>query len=169
MTILPATAARCGLAYVFLLILVRMSGKRAIRQGTPMDFVTCLILGELVDKLLTGRVPFSQYAVASTVVLLSHIGVKILIQHSSLAAGWLAGREQPIVERGQLVERGMRPERMNARSVFAGLRLRGTRDLREIKAADLEINGKLSALPEDWARDAQRQDADRARKKARRS
>jgi uncharacterized membrane protein YcaP (DUF421 family) len=53
----------------------------------------------------------------------------------------------------------MRSERMSERAVHAALRTRGARDLRAIKAADLESNGEVSAFQEDWAREAQQQDA----------
>jgi uncharacterized membrane protein YcaP (DUF421 family) len=155
---LAGTALRCAFAYMFLLVLVRLSGKRAIRQGSAMDLVTALVLGELVDKLLTGKVQFSQYATASVAIAVLHQAVEYLVYRSSDAAGWLAGREQPLVSQARFVRRSMRSERINERAVLAALRMRGQRDLREIKASDLEISGEVSALKEDWARDAQQQD-----------
>ncbi len=162
---LAETALRAAIAYTFLLLLVRVAGKRTIRQGTAMDFVIALILGELVDKLLTGKVPFLQYATASVTVLAIHILVNIVCARSNFANRWLVGREEPVVERGAKAHRGMCRERMNARALASALRRRGVRDIREIKASNIEIDGAVSTLKEDWAGAAQEQDADRARRR----
>ena len=49
---LPKIVRRALVAYVFLLFLMRLSGKRAIAQGSAFDFVLALIVGDLVDDLL---------------------------------------------------------------------------------------------------------------------
>ena len=156
-------ALRSAVAYLFLLALVRLAGKRAIRQGTTMDFVTALILGELVDKLLTGKVPFLQYATASVSVLAFHLLVNILCARSSFLNGWLAGREESVIEQGAMVHRGMCRERVTKRALFASLRSRGIQDLREVKSADIEIDGDVSPLKEAWAAEPQKKDAERLR------
>lgn len=69
-------AVRCVLAYVFLLALLRLSGKRGVRQATPFDFVLMLILGDMVDDALWAEVPFAQFVVAtSTLVLMKLLSV----------------------------------------------------------------------------------------------
>ncbi len=160
---LAGIALRGVVAFLFLLALVRLAGKRAIRQGTAMDFVTALILGELVDKLLTGKVPFLQYATASITVLAIHLLVNVLCARSSFINGWLVGREESVVEQGALVHRGMCRERITRRALFATLRQRGVGDIREIKSADVESDGEVSALKEAWAAEAQKKDAERLR------
>jgi uncharacterized membrane protein YcaP (DUF421 family) len=115
----------------------------------------------LVDKLLTAKVPFPQYAAASVTVVAAHLLAKSLARRSAVAARWLAGRPESVIKSGALVHRGMRSERVNRRSVLSALRTRGVRDARTIKAADLEISGEVSAMKEEWASDAQMQDLPR--------
>lgn len=50
--------------FVFLLVMMRLSGKRLIRQGTPFDFVLALMMGDLIDDAIWADVPFLQFAVA---------------------------------------------------------------------------------------------------------
>ena len=64
-------AVRCLLAYVFLLVVLRLAGKQMVRQGTTFDFVLALVLGDLIDDALWAEVPMAQFVVAtSTLVLL---------------------------------------------------------------------------------------------------
>ena len=45
-------AVRALAAFLFLLALLRLSGKRTIYQGTAFDFVLALVLGDMVDKVV---------------------------------------------------------------------------------------------------------------------
>ena len=123
-----------------------------------MDFVVALILGDMVDNYLWDEVSAGQFIVATGVVLCCHVAVTIIVCHSSVIAGWLQGREEPVIESAEMVARGMRKERLRRSDVFAELRDRGIRDVRAIKAADVELSGVISVLKEDWAREAQQQD-----------
>ena len=66
-------AVRTVLCYLFLLGLVRASGKRGVKQVTPFDFVLVLILGDLVDDALWAEVPFAQFVVAASTLVLTKL------------------------------------------------------------------------------------------------
>ena len=59
--------------YLFLLVLLRLSGKRTIKQGRPFDFVLALVLGDLIDDAVWAEVPFAEFAVASTTLVLTKL------------------------------------------------------------------------------------------------
>ena len=68
---LGSIAIRSVAAYVFLLAMIRLAGKRVIKEGATFDFVLALILGDLIDDAVWSEVPFAQFVVAvSTLVLL---------------------------------------------------------------------------------------------------
>jgi uncharacterized membrane protein YcaP (DUF421 family) len=68
---LGSIAVRGLATYVFLLALIRLAGKRVIKEGASFDFVLALILGDLIDDAVWSEVPFAQFVVAaSTLVLL---------------------------------------------------------------------------------------------------
>jgi uncharacterized membrane protein YcaP (DUF421 family) len=68
-------AARCLVVFIFLLTVLRISGKRTIRHGSAFDFVLALIIGDLVDDAIWGEVPLSQFVVASATLLLMKISL----------------------------------------------------------------------------------------------
>jgi uncharacterized membrane protein YcaP (DUF421 family) len=68
---LGSIAVRGLATYAFLLALIRLAGKRVIKEGASFDFVLALILGDLIDDAVWSEVPFAQFVVAvSTLVLL---------------------------------------------------------------------------------------------------
>jgi uncharacterized membrane protein YcaP (DUF421 family) len=68
---LGSIAVRALCTYLFLVLLLRLSGKRVIKEGASFDFVLALILGDMIDDAVWSEVPFAQFVVAaSTLVLL---------------------------------------------------------------------------------------------------
>lgn len=66
-------ALRCIAVFVFLLILLRVSGKSTIQQGSTFDFVLALILGDLVDDAVWAEVPIAQFMVAAITLVLTKL------------------------------------------------------------------------------------------------
>jgi uncharacterized membrane protein YcaP (DUF421 family) len=62
-------------AFIFLLALLRVTGKRTISQGSSFDFVLALVLGDLVDNVVFDESPFAQFAVAAIVL----VGARFLV------------------------------------------------------------------------------------------
>jgi uncharacterized membrane protein YcaP (DUF421 family) len=65
-------ALRAVFAYAVLLVLVRVSGKRTVRQGSPFDFTVALIIGDMVDDLLWTESNASEFVIATGVLFMAH-------------------------------------------------------------------------------------------------
>lgn len=66
-------ALRVVIAYLVLLVLVRVSGKRTVKQGSPFDFAVALILGDMFDDAIWAEVAASQFIVACGVLVSAHL------------------------------------------------------------------------------------------------
>lgn len=64
---------RVVFGYLFLLVLMRLSGKRALSSANPFDFTLALVLGELVDSLIGGDAGVAMFAVATSVLMSTHV------------------------------------------------------------------------------------------------
>ena len=160
---LAHTFVRALAAFLFLLALLRLAGKRAIAQGSPFDFALALILGELVDKFLSARVPASQFVVATGTLAVLH-ALTSLASRVSLAFARLVEGEPVVFQRERkTVAAGRRRERLSRAEVEAMLRLQGLdrTDWDEVAEARLETSGGVSITHQDWAQEAQKRDAKR--------
>ena len=70
--------ARVLFAYVVLLVLVRLGGKRIVRHASPFDFALSLILGDMVDDLLWAEVDAAVFVVGAGVLVMSHVALDLL-------------------------------------------------------------------------------------------
>ena len=69
---------RVVLGYLFLLLLVRVSGKRTVRQGGTLDFTVALIVGDLVDDLLWAEVNAASFVVGAGMLFLVHTTIEAM-------------------------------------------------------------------------------------------
>ena len=152
------TALRASFVYVFLLIVVRLLGKREIGNTSAFDLIVALILGEVVDEIIYGDVTILQGVVAIVVVAIWHV-VNSWASFKSEFIERLTGAPPTVmVKNGQIQRKNLARERLNEDELLSELRLMGVDDVKEVKQATLEPNGKISVLQEDWAKPVQRQD-----------
>lgn len=63
-----------------------------------------------------------------------------------------------LVKNGQIQRRNLAKERLTEEELLSELRMMSVEDVKEVKQATLEPNGKVSVIQEDWAKPVQRQD-----------
>jgi uncharacterized membrane protein YcaP (DUF421 family) len=163
---LGAIAIRVLFAYLFLLAIVRVSGKRTVRQVTPLDFTASIIVGDLVDDLLWAEVPAAQFTVAVVVLLSLAVAVSVGTASSAWFSRLVLGAPREVASSGELVTPGTAAERVTDPDLFALLRGHKVDDLREVERANLETNGALGLVQAEWAKEARKADLDRVLKAA---
>jgi uncharacterized membrane protein YcaP (DUF421 family) len=152
------TALRASFVYVFLLIIVRLLGKREIGNTSAFDLIVALILGEVVDEIIYGDVTILQGVIAIVVVALWHLVNSWASFKSRLIDKITGAPPTVVVKNGRIQHQSLAKERLNEQELLSELRMMGVDDVKEVKQATLEPNGKISVLQEDWAKPVQRQD-----------
>lgn len=165
-------ALRALVAYAFLLALIRISGKRLVSQATGMQFVLAIIIGDLVDDAMFATTPFAQLIAAAGTLTLLQLTIAIAAMHSLPIWRLVEGEPPVILQNGIPQRRAMRHERVSRKEVASLLRLVGISAAQwaEIKRARIEEEGLLAVVFHDWAKPAQRKDAEwvKARMRSRR-
>ena len=163
---LPHIVTRALVAYVYLLLMTRMSGKRVVSQATPFDLLVSLIVGDLIDDALWAEVPIAKFAVAvGTIVMLDAI-VRLAAYHSSWFDRLVSGTPTIALRRGVPDTRALRGEQMNEGDLAHLLRLNGVENKEEVRLGVVEDNHDLAVLKESWAEELQRRDASMVRELA---
>jgi uncharacterized membrane protein YcaP (DUF421 family) len=148
-------------AYIFMLILLRLSGKREIAQATSFDFVFVIILGDLFDDLLWAEVPASQFVVAAGTLMFFQALIAFGSNLSKVFSRIVNSRAEVFMRNGRLIEHAMRREQINEKDVAMLLRQQaGLARERwiEVESARIEPGGKASVLKQEWAKEVQRKD-----------
>lgn len=152
------TALRASFVYVYLLIIVRVLGKREIGASTAFDLLVALMLGDVVDEVIYGDVTILQGAVAMAIIGVWHL-VNSWASFKSKIIDQLTGAPPTVlVKNGRIQHKELAKERLNENELWSGLRLMEVEDVKEVKQATLEPNGQISVVLEDWAKPVQKQD-----------
>jgi uncharacterized membrane protein YcaP (DUF421 family) len=155
---LAYTAARATVIYMFLLVVIRLLGKRTVGHSTAFDFMVALILGEVVDEPIYGDVPFAQGLVVIAVIAAWH-WTNSWLSYRSRGIDWLTGGQPRVVVKDGTVDRGaMAKELLNEAELWSLLREQGIERLEDVKTATLEPGGKLSVLRTEHAREIRKAD-----------
>jgi uncharacterized membrane protein YcaP (DUF421 family) len=141
--------ARGLFVYFFLLILLRMTGKRSLGQLTTFDFVLLLIVAEATQQAMVGQ----DYSLTNMVLLVLtlagiDLGLSLLKDRVPSLGRWVDGMPLVLMEDGELLHDRMHRERVDAEEILAAAReVHGIGSLDEIEHAVLEQNGQISTIP----------------------
>lgn len=138
---------RVALIYVFLLVLLRVAGKREIGQLGPMELLTILLISETVSPALTAEDTSVSAAMvaAGTLVALTAL-IAVATYASRTLERFVEGKPRVVIENGELKRDVMRGERMTDADVEAALRKQGLRSLRQVETATVETTGEVSFI-----------------------
>ncbi len=134
--------------YCFLLVVLRMTGKRQVGQLAPFDLVLLLVISNAVQNAMTG--PDNSVGggmiLCSTLITVNGL-IGLATYKSKTLEALIEGRPQILIHNGHLDERMMRKEKITHHELMSSLRSAGCAGQAEVHFAILENNGKISVQP----------------------
>ena len=136
---------RAVIIYVFLLVLLRFTGKRQVGQLSPFDLVLLLVLSNSVQNAMNGgdNSLLAGMILAVVLVLLNSL-VGLVTYKSKKLEALVEGRPEVLVHNGKLFEDVMQRERLTHHELNAALRAAGCASIEEVHYAILENNGHIT-------------------------
>lgn len=134
-------------AYLTLVALLRVSGKRTLAKLNAFDLVVTVALGStLATILLTSTVSWSEGSVA----LLTLVGLQFLVaaltSRFPAARRLVTARPTYLVRDGAVIESALRSQRVTVEEVRQAARGAGIGGLDRVAAVVLETDGSLSVI-----------------------
>lgn len=150
---------RLSVLYLYLLVVMRLTGKRSIGAISPLDFLVALVVGDLFDNIFWGTSSLSSGLEAIAVIIILHALTTFAAFSSRKLDVLLNGAAQVrVVHNSRFDRAGMANQRTSEDEVRSALRLQGNENLKDIQDAFWEANGEMSVIKKQAARDAQKQD-----------
>jgi uncharacterized membrane protein YcaP (DUF421 family) len=142
-----ASVIRAIFGYLFLILMVRVVGRRPGKQITPFEFILIFFLGGLTLTGMVGdEVSLSSAFCQIITVACCHYAIVWLRTKSSRVARLLDGTPLLLLEQGQYRERTMQQMRVQNADLMAMARDQGMKTIEEIGTAVLERNGEISLI-----------------------
>jgi len=131
--------------YFFLVIGLRLAGKRELAQLNPFDLVVLLTLSNTVQNSIIGDDNSVTGGIigASTLLLVNYLVVRFLYRHAKLDR-LVEGESCALIENGRVLENRLTKEVLTRQELEAAAHKQGFGDLREVESAVLEPSGTIS-------------------------
>lgn len=137
---------RVIVAYVYLLVMTRLSGKRAVSQATPIDCLVALIIGDLIDDVLWAEVSVAKFGAGVASITFCEVVANFAAWRWRGALHLLDGRPSVLVRDGEIQRDALRSEQMSDEELRDLLRLQGIEELKDVKLALAERGHSLSVI-----------------------
>ena len=136
--------------YLFLVIVFKVAGRRALLQMTSFDLILLLIISEATQQALLGE----DFSVTGAMITITTLVVDIIFglikKYSSSVENVLDGTPVILVENGIPIADKLKKVDVSCDDILVSARQNhGITELKDIKYAILERNGHISIIPEE--------------------
>jgi uncharacterized membrane protein YcaP (DUF421 family) len=141
---------RGTVVYLFVLILLRITGKRQIAQMGATEFVAILLISNAVQNAMNGgdNSLLGGLILAATLIAISSL-IAYLTFRSRTCGAIFEGTPTLLIHNSKVLHKNLDREQLTNSDLKILLRKQGVHDLAEIKTAILEADGSLSVTKVD--------------------
>lgn len=145
------TIVRGIVVYIFLLIIFRINGKRALTEATVFDFVLLLIIAETTEQAFLGEdISMTGSLLLIMTLIMLDVIMSLLKQKFSLFEKVVDGGPLILMDNGRLLYDRMKKERIDEEDILESAReFQGLQRLDQIRYAILEKDGKITIIPKE--------------------
>lgn len=145
MSIIIVVVIRSVIAFLALLVLIRITGKQQMSELTFFDYVVGITIGSIASTL---SVQLNQNTTATLAGMVVWGLLPILLAYLSLHSVWVRkvveGEATVVIENGKIMEQNLARIRLSIDDLLSGLRAEKVFNIADVEFALFEANGKLS-------------------------
>lgn len=144
--------------YFFLLVAVRLMGKKEIGQMQPVELVAIIIIADVASvpmqnvgtPIIQGIVPI--FALLTVELVLSYLNIKFDFFHKLIS-----GKPSILISKGKVMQENLKKQRYTIDGLIEQLRMSGYPDIRDVDYAILETSGQMSVIAKEKTQAAQKE------------
>lgn len=141
------TIIRAAILYIFVILMVKLMGKRQIGQLQPAEFVITILISEIVTVPMQDN---SLPLLSSVMAVLLLVSLEILLSAASLKFMKLRtaveGNSIIVIRDGMIDQQQLKRLRLTIDDLTEALRQKDVFDISDVQYAIVETNGTLSVL-----------------------
>jgi len=144
---LPEVVLRSVIMFVIILITLRASGKRGIKQLSIFELVLIIGLGSAAgDPMFYDDVGILPALIVFIIVISLYLAITKLTDKATWAERILEGKPLYIIKNGQIIMKAFEESGLSQDELFAQLRVLNVEHLGQVKTVLIETSGEISVL-----------------------
>jgi uncharacterized membrane protein YcaP (DUF421 family) len=133
--------------YLFILIAIRLFGKKEFSQLSIIDLVFILLISNSVQNAMVGPdVSLVGGLVAAGSLFLTNYLLKLLIYRSSTLNKFFQGEPIVLIHEGKVIEKNTRKQQISMDALELAVREHGVSKVEDVDLALLEVDGSITIL-----------------------
>ena len=135
------------LAYLALVFILRISGKRTLAKMNAFDFVITVTIGSAFGRVLTAKnVTISEAVTVFVLLAFLQFIFSYMETRSSSFRNLITSQPKMLYYKIGFIEENLRKERLDKKDVLGSIRKKGFGSLEEVEAVILETDGTVSVI-----------------------
>jgi uncharacterized membrane protein YcaP (DUF421 family) len=138
---------RALVVYVFLLLILRVTGKRQVGQLTPFDFILLLILSNAVQNSMSGGDnSLAGGLISAFVLILFNRWLDVLSFRWPQIGRVIEGKPEILVHDGKIYHQALKKQKISMDELHSALRKNGVLEISDVRLAMIEASGTISVI-----------------------
>lgn len=133
--------------YFFVILAIRLFGKKELSQLSIIDLVFILLISNSVQNAMVGPNTslLGGICAAGTLFIVNYL-LKMLLFKSSSTSHFLQGEAVMLIHKGHAVKKNLDAQRISMEELHAAVREHGVEAIEDVDLAVLEVDGNISIL-----------------------
>jgi len=144
-------ALRALSVYVFMIVALRIFGKKELAQLSVVDLVFILLISNAVQNAMVGpSTSLEGGLVAASALFAANYTLKKILYRNQKLSQLLQGEAIPLIYKGNINEANCRRAEISISELQAAVREHGVNAIDEVDIAMLEVDGNISIVSKDY-------------------
>ena len=142
---------KCIAVYFFVIIAIRIFGKKELAQLSVIDLVFILLISNSVQNAMVGEnTTLKGGLVAAASLFIINFLLKRVLYRSDKVSELLQGKAILLIYKGELQEHNLKKAEITEKELEAAVREHGVEDTGHVDLAILEVDGNISVISNDF-------------------
>lgn len=144
---------RTTVIYFFIVLAIRLFGKKELSQLSVIDLVFILLISNSVQNAMVGEnISLAGGIAAASTLFVINFTLKYLFYRSQKLSSFFQGIPLMLIYKGKVLQHHLDQAKISHEELQAAVREHGVERFEEVDLAVLEIDGNISVLSEDFHR-----------------
>lgn len=144
-------AAKAIAVYLFIILAIRLFGKKELAQLSVVDLVFILLISNSVQNAMVGEdTTLAGGMAAATGLFVINYLFKLLLRKFPSLAKIIQGKEVMLIYKGKVLERNLESVGFTIQELQESVREHGVKEIEEVDLAILEVDGNISVLSDNY-------------------
>ncbi len=138
---------KTAIIYFFIMLVMRLMGKRQAGQLQPFDLVIAVMIAEVASTPMAGAgVPITYGLVPIITLMVLHNGIAFISIKSDALRAFFSGKPSIVIHKGIIRKKELKKLGYNLNDLIEQLRVKNVMSISDVHYAVLETNGELSVM-----------------------